>query len=269
MIWNSKVETIVMVTHEVEKGRMKCHRYWPDPTSSPPVTSLNYGAVIVRHVRSTPHRHFVVREFTAELDGEVRAMRQFAYTSWPDHGVPLTTGELLGFRNAINCSITNHDVPILIHCSAGVGRTGTYIAIDRLVKQALDMGGELSVDSVVRDMRMRRNYMVQTEVGEWMDGRMRARVCVCVDACVCGWVCGWMDGGRERLLSLHNSVVLPLQVQYMFIYRSTLDAVRGLLADESKKVGVVPACVCACVRERERETRRVFTPHALPVAHQL
>ena len=124
-----------MVTHEVEGGRMKCHRYWPDPTSSPPVIKQQYGSIIVTHIKSIPHKHFVLRQFEVEFQGQKRRIKQFAYTSWPDHGVPLTTGELLGFRNAVRTATPNRDVPLLIHCSAGVGRTGTYIAIDRLVDQ--------------------------------------------------------------------------------------------------------------------------------------
>lgn len=104
------------------------------------------------------------RSFEVRHKDEVRQVRQFAYTSWPDHGVPLTTHELLGFRNAVNSSILNHDAPQLIHCSAGVGRTGTYIAIDRIMRQCLDMGGPIDVDAIVADMRMCRNFMVQTEV---------------------------------------------------------------------------------------------------------
>eukprot|EP00045_Choanoeca_perplexa_P008109 m.74336 g.74336 ORF g.74336 m.74336 type:complete len:700 (+) comp14355_c0_seq1:179-2278(+) len=164
MVWEFKVCSIVMVTHEVEKGRMKCHRYWPDPSSSPPTQFLTYGDVTVLHVSSVPHRHFLVRTFLVSKDGDERTIKQFAYTSWPDHGVPLTTGELLGFRNAVNENTPNKDVPILIHCSAGVGRTGTYIAIDTLVKQSLDMAAMPDVDAVINDLRMRRNYMVQTEM---------------------------------------------------------------------------------------------------------
>lgn len=164
MIWHCKIEVIVMVTHEVEKGRMKCHRYWPDPTSSPPVRKAQYGSIIVTHLSSVPHKNFIVRHFEVEFEGSKRVLKQFAYTSWPDHGVPLTTQELLGFRNAVRVSVTQPDAPLLIHCSAGVGRTGTYIALDRLVQQALDMGGDLSVDHIIADMRMARNFMVQTEV---------------------------------------------------------------------------------------------------------
>lgn len=122
-----------MVTNEIEKNRMKCHRYWPDPTSSPPVKKNQYGAVFVTHLNTVPHKHFMVRTFEVEFEGEKRNLKQFAYTSWPDHGVPLTTQELLGFRNAIRSSVTKPEVPQVIHCSAGVGRTGTYIALDRCV----------------------------------------------------------------------------------------------------------------------------------------
>jgi protein tyrosine phosphatase len=164
MIWHMKIETIVMVTHEVEKGKMKCHRYWPDPTSSPPVKRMQYGQITVSHLQSVPHKHFVVRTFDISFGDEVRTIKHFAYTSWPDHGVPLTTQELLGFRNAIHSSITRPDAPQVIHCSAGVGRTGTYIAIDRLMRSALDMGGPIDVDEVVQNMRRARNFMVQTEI---------------------------------------------------------------------------------------------------------
>ena len=64
-------------------------------------------------------------------------LKQFACVSWPDHGVPLTTAELLGFRNAVKRATQDPAAPIIIHCSAGVGRTGTYIAIDNLVEQCL------------------------------------------------------------------------------------------------------------------------------------
>nr|BAJ52645.1 protein tyrosine phosphatase [Monosiga ovata] len=167
MIWHCKTEVIVMVTHEIEGGRMKCHRYWPDPTSSPPQKRQEYGEIAVTHVLSEQHKSYIMREFTVEYNGETRQLKQFACLTWPDHGVPLTTAELLGFRNAVKKAVCDPVVPIVIHCSAGVGRTGTYIAIDHLVEQCLDQGGPLDVDAVVRAMRMARNYMVQTE-GQYM-----------------------------------------------------------------------------------------------------
>ncbi len=78
----------------------------------------------------TPHSHFIDISYLLQV-------RHFACLSWPDHGVPLTTAELLGFRHAVKRAATNPDHPIVIHCSAGVGRTGTYIAIDSLVEQCM------------------------------------------------------------------------------------------------------------------------------------
>ena len=123
-----------------------------------------YGQVCVTHVATTQHKNFVVRKFEIERDGEQRIIKQFAYTAWPDHSVPRTTQELLEFRHAVRASVTKPASPLVVHCSAGVGPTGTYIAIDRLLSQAIDTGNELSVDDVIRDMRKSRNFMVQTEV---------------------------------------------------------------------------------------------------------
>ena len=84
---------------------MKCHRYWPDPTSTPPAKTIAYGSIRVTHESAVAHTHFVERIFKVESeDAPPRTVRHFAYTSWPDHGVPLTTVEMLGFRNAVRRS---------------------------------------------------------------------------------------------------------------------------------------------------------------------
>jgi protein tyrosine phosphatase len=74
-----------MVTHEVENGKMKCHRYWPDPTSNPPSAQLQYGDVTVTHLATVPHRQYVTRSFLVSCGGEQRTLKQFFYTCWPDH----------------------------------------------------------------------------------------------------------------------------------------------------------------------------------------
>lgn len=163
MIWQFDVEIIVMVTHEVEKGRMKCHRYWPDPTSEPSVKQLRYGDLVVTHLLTQVHKHYALRVFEITNGTTTKTVKQFAYLSWPDHGVPLATAELLGFRNAVRSGRNDLTKPLVVHCSAGVGRTGTYIAIDRLLEQCFDQV-PLEVDPIVKEMRMARNFMVQTEI---------------------------------------------------------------------------------------------------------
>lgn len=164
MVWYEKIETIVMVTNEYEGGKLKCHRYWPDPSSVPATTRQQYGALYVDFESVSQFKNYAIRTFRISCEGLSRVVRHFYYQSWPDHGVPLTTNELLVFRNAVKAQVTNPNVPILIHCSAGVGRTGTYIAIDQLVEQCLTLNGTPDVDDIVYKMRMCRNYMVQTEM---------------------------------------------------------------------------------------------------------
>ncbi|NXC68410.1 PTPRJ phosphatase, partial [Anhinga anhinga] len=96
---------------------------------------------------------------------ERHTVRQFHFTSWPDHGVPETTDLLINFRHLVHeySSQNPTDCPTLVHCSAGVGRTGTFIAIDRLIQQ-IEMENTVDVYGVVYDLRMHRPLMVQTEV---------------------------------------------------------------------------------------------------------
>jgi protein-tyrosine phosphatase len=152
-----------MVTNETEGGKLKCHRYWPDPTSTPPQTKQTYGSIVVEFLSVVHHNYYAIREFAVTFEGETRKISHFYYLSWPDHGVPLTTNEFLVFRNVVKSAVKDPKVPLLIHCSAGVGRTGTYIGVDQLVEQCLNLGGVPDIDEIVRKMRMCRGYMVQTE----------------------------------------------------------------------------------------------------------
>jgi len=95
--------------------------------------------------------------------GQVKDITQFAYTAWPDHGVPATTRELLYFRKVIRQAIGDQRSPVLIHCSAGVGRTGTFVGMDRMIESVLLLK-DVSILSIVEDMRKSRNFMVQSQV---------------------------------------------------------------------------------------------------------
>lgn len=164
MIWEYKVELIVMVTNEWERGRMKCHRYWPELPQGKAGAVQTFGQdITVTHVLSEVHELWVVRTFNLKVAGWARTVQQIAYTVWPDHGVPNDTTELLLLRTAVREMVVNPDAPLVVHCSAGVGRTGTFIGVDRCLMQVLDMGGDVNVDAVVGSMRKSRSQMVQTE----------------------------------------------------------------------------------------------------------
>ncbi|NWR49045.1 PTPRJ phosphatase, partial [Regulus satrapa] len=160
MIWEKSIYSIVMLTKCVEQARTKCEQYWPDKQPR------SYGDIIVTMVSEVVLPEWTIRDFTVEKSNtpESHTVRQFHFTSWPDHGVPETTDLLINFRHLVHeyNSQNPMDSPTLVHCSAGVGRTGTFIAIDRLIQQ-MEMENTVDVYGVVYDLRMHRPLMVQTE----------------------------------------------------------------------------------------------------------
>uniref|UniRef100_A0A2K6GZ88 Receptor-type tyrosine-protein phosphatase beta n=1 Tax=Propithecus coquereli TaxID=379532 RepID=A0A2K6GZ88_PROCO len=162
MAWEQNVHNIVMVTQCVEKGRVKCDHYWPADQDS-----LYYGDLILQMLSESVLPEWTIREFKIcseeQLDAH-RLIRHFHYTVWPDHGVPETTQSLIQFvrtvRDYINRSLGAG--PTVVHCSAGVGRTGTFIALDRILQQ-LDSKDSVDIYGAVHDLRLHRVHMVQTE----------------------------------------------------------------------------------------------------------
>ncbi|XP_065538889.1 receptor-type tyrosine-protein phosphatase eta [Lathamus discolor] len=160
MIWEKNIYSIVMLTKCVEQARTKCEQYWPDKQPK------SYGDIIVTMVSEIVLPEWTIRDFTVEKSNtaEGHTVRQFHFTSWPDHGVPETTELLINFRHLVHEYSSQNPIesPTLVHCSAGVGRTGTFIAIDRLIQQ-IEMENTVDVYGVVYDLRMHRPLMVQTE----------------------------------------------------------------------------------------------------------
>ncbi|XP_030622900.1 receptor-type tyrosine-protein phosphatase beta [Chanos chanos] len=162
MVWEQNVHNIVMVTQCVEKGRVKCDHYWPfdqDP--------LYYGDLIVQMQSESVLPEWTIREFkicSEDQLGYSRVVRQFHYTVWPDHGVPETTQSLIQFVRTVRDYInrTPGSGATVVHCSAGVGRTGTFIALDRVLQQ-LDTKDTVDIYGAVFDLRLHRSHMVQTE----------------------------------------------------------------------------------------------------------
>ncbi|XP_074130682.1 receptor-type tyrosine-protein phosphatase eta [Sminthopsis crassicaudata] len=160
MVWEKNIYSIVMLTKCVEQGRTKCEEYWPSKQTQ------NYGDITVAMTSEIILPEWTIRDFTVKNSktSESHPLRQFHFTSWPDHGVPDTTDLLINFRYLVNDYMKQSppESPVLVHCSAGVGRTGTFIAIDRLIHQ---MENENAVDvyGIVYDLRLHRPLMVQTE----------------------------------------------------------------------------------------------------------
>ncbi|KPP69901.1 hypothetical protein Z043_111305 [Scleropages formosus] len=157
MIWQEQSACIVMVTNLVEVGRVKCYKYWPDDAEV-------YGDFKVTFVEVEPLAEYVVRTFTLERRGfnELREVKQFHFTGWPDHGVPYHATGLLSFIRRVKMSNPPSAGPIVVHCSAGAGRTGCYIVIDIMLDMA-EREGVVDIYNCVKALRSRRINMVQTE----------------------------------------------------------------------------------------------------------
>ncbi|XP_009708379.1 PREDICTED: receptor-type tyrosine-protein phosphatase V-like [Cariama cristata] len=160
LVWEQNVYNIIMLTVCMENGRVLCDHYWP--SESAPVS---YGQVRVHLLMQSSSEEWTMREFKLWHEGlqAERHVSHLHYTAWPDHGIPESTTSIMTFRELVREHIqsTKDAGPTLVHCSAGVGRTGTFIALDRLLQQ---MKQEKVVDTfgVVYALRMNRYLMIQT-----------------------------------------------------------------------------------------------------------
>ncbi|KAG8594244.1 hypothetical protein GDO81_001129 [Engystomops pustulosus] len=158
MVWEQRSATIVMMTRLEEKSRVKCDQYWPGRGAD------TYGMIQVTLLDTIELATFCVRTFSLHKNGssEKREVRQFQFTAWPDHGVPEYPTPFLAFLRRVKTCNPPDAGPIVVHCSAGVGRTGCFIVIDAMLERikhekTVDIYGHVTL------MRSQRNYMVQTE----------------------------------------------------------------------------------------------------------
>ncbi|XP_039261169.2 receptor-type tyrosine-protein phosphatase epsilon-like isoform X3 [Styela clava] len=162
MVWDQKCATIVMVTNLVEAKKPKCHQYWPGDDMSEGETA-KFGDYVVTLTDVKIRNFFVTRTLKLQHgDESPRILRQLHYTAWPDFGVPKNPHELLLFRRRIIAANPPHSGPIVVHCSAGVGRTGTYILIDASMEE-LRAEGKVDLFSFLTKMRKSRMMLVQTD----------------------------------------------------------------------------------------------------------
>lgn len=168
MVWQVDTRRIVMVTNLIEKGKVKCEQYWSDKEHDETFYG-NIGVTLLDVERTTD---YIIRTFSIrlrELDSDCpketlsasRIIKQFHYVAWPDHGVPDRAGPIIAFRRKVRLHDVSHPGVILIHCSAGVGRTGAFIAIDYLL-DAVQAEDSIDVYNYACSMRRDRVNMIQT-----------------------------------------------------------------------------------------------------------
>uniref|UniRef100_A0A8W8M3E8 protein-tyrosine-phosphatase n=1 Tax=Magallana gigas TaxID=29159 RepID=A0A8W8M3E8_MAGGI len=158
MIWQTNTTQIVMLTNLVEGTKVKCAKYWPDRGVEKECRNLT-----IKLEKETHYAFYEVRRFKVfhKKANTSRTLTQHHYTSWPDHGTPEPLFLVIFHHHVIASRSPEDTSPTIVHCSAGIGRTGTYIALDALSK-AGKMTGKINVTEYVKSMRTDRMNMVQT-----------------------------------------------------------------------------------------------------------
>uniref|UniRef100_A0A6A7G6Z0 protein-tyrosine-phosphatase n=2 Tax=Hirondellea gigas TaxID=1518452 RepID=A0A6A7G6Z0_9CRUS len=157
MCWESNSRAIVMLTRCIEKGREKCDHYWPYD-----MQPVYYGDIKVIIVNESHYTDWNITEFAVSKGDLTRIIRHFHFTTWPDFGVPDPPQALVRFVRAFRESVPPDHRPIVVHCSAGVGRSGTFIALDRIL-QSIRVSDYVDIFGIVYEMRRERTCMVQNE----------------------------------------------------------------------------------------------------------
>ncbi|XP_063314846.1 tyrosine-protein phosphatase non-receptor type 13 isoform X2 [Pelobates fuscus] len=159
MVWEQNSTVIAMMTQEIEGGKIKCQRYWPDDPGRPQRLSnrLQISLVKMQQLESFLLRVIELQDIQT---GELRHIAHLNFTAWPDHDTPTDPNQLLNFISYMRHIYKSG--PIITHCSAGIGRSGTLICIDVMLG-LISKDLEFAISDMVRTMRLQRHGMIQTE----------------------------------------------------------------------------------------------------------
>uniref|UniRef100_A0A671RSU2 Tyrosine-protein phosphatase non-receptor type 4-like n=1 Tax=Sinocyclocheilus anshuiensis TaxID=1608454 RepID=A0A671RSU2_9TELE len=158
MVWEQSAALVVMLTTQVERGRVKCHQYWPNVSASG-----TYGGFQVTCVSEEGNSAYLLRDLMlTHLEvKEERQICQMQYLAWPDHGVPEDSSDFLNFVSQVRSKRADASEPVVVHCSAGIGRTGVLITMETAMC-LIETGQSVYPLDIVRTMRDQRAMMIQT-----------------------------------------------------------------------------------------------------------
>ncbi|XP_061323983.1 receptor-type tyrosine-protein phosphatase N2 isoform X1 [Pezoporus flaviventris] len=160
MVWENGCVVIVMLTPLVENGVKQCYHYWPDEGSN--LYHIYEVNLVSEHIWC---EDFLVRSFYLKnlQTNETRTVTQFHFLSWNDQRVPASTRSLLDFRRKVNKCYRGRSCPVVVHCSDGAGRSGTYILIDMVLNKMAKGAKEIDIAATLEHLRDQRPGMVQTK----------------------------------------------------------------------------------------------------------
>lgn len=166
LVWEQKTKAVIMLNRVMEKGTLKCHQYWP--TTKGEVVTCEEVGLLVENIEMSPGEHYNIStlRITNTETNETRDVLHFHYTTWPDFGVPTCPDTFLEFLGAVreSGSLDSSVGPALVHCSAGIGRSGTFILVDTCLLEAENSGPEVvCIKQRLLDMRTYRMGLIQTE----------------------------------------------------------------------------------------------------------
>uniref|UniRef100_A0A8P4GCX7 Receptor-type tyrosine-protein phosphatase N2 n=1 Tax=Dicentrarchus labrax TaxID=13489 RepID=A0A8P4GCX7_DICLA len=160
MVWENGCVVIVMLTPLVESGVKQCYHYWPDEGSN--LYHIYEVNLVSEHIWCDD---FLVRSFYLKnmQTNETRTVTQFHFLTWLNQNVPETSRTLLDFRRKVNKCYRGRSCPIIVHCSDGSGRSGTYILVDMVLNKMAKGAKEIDIAATLEHLRDQRPGMVQTK----------------------------------------------------------------------------------------------------------
>uniref|UniRef100_A0A8C6FS36 Protein tyrosine phosphatase non-receptor type 20 n=1 Tax=Moschus moschiferus TaxID=68415 RepID=A0A8C6FS36_MOSMO len=158
MVLENNSNVIAMITKEKESGVTKCHHYWPISTKKP--LELKSCRIFLENYQIL--QYFIIRTFQVvkKSTGASHFVKHLQFTSWPDHGTPASAEGFIKYVRYVRKSHLTG--PIVVHCSAGVGRTGVFLCVD-VVFCAIEKNFSFNIMNIVGQMREQRHGMIQTK----------------------------------------------------------------------------------------------------------
>ena len=158
MIFEYDCKIILMLCNEIEGGKKKCTEYWKSKNS---IFKIEY--------KEEKKKDLIIRNITLSKDKIIKNVTQIQYKGWPDHGIPKIEEAYNSFIYMINfINEYSQNCPVVVHCSAGVGRTGTFLSIYNLLEEIEKKKNnqiiQFSIFNVVRKLKEMRMYLVQNDL---------------------------------------------------------------------------------------------------------